>query len=1076
MARGELVERAFVAPGVREAEAWLCAELARHAQAARSNPSLLSQPVRVVVPGRPLREICLDRVLRALGGAVVGIRVQTLWSVALEVLEAAGAAPVDGALVFELAARRAIASEPVLRADLAGLEDGAGLAAGGLSDLLSARIASAGAADIERALNGLRGAERERTAALVHAAHAAHSALRAARVSRFAEVYEDAANALEQHGARTLAARAIYVHGFSGATGQAAELLRALMQRSDARLVVVDPPDTDTAQDAGSMAVRFARRVAGADPVPVPTQRHAAPRTSAFCARGESDELREVALLIRERIEGGAAPESIGVVARALEPRALALRRAFEEFGVPFSGGSEPSGVRPEQRRMAAALSVLSLRGGASADRWLDALAGPLAERREELRSALRASGVARLAQVAELVDAEWLRNTRRIALPHRGAVPEGERAEVRPARQFLDSEHVLAAAEAARRALEVVEGWPDGEPLDAHLRAVEQLSEALGSVPRAGQGPNEEWSALWGLQPGALAPLAVLAPGLRREELARAIELAQTQRARELGGAGSGVRVLGAQEARGATFEHLFLIGLERGEFPRAPRPDPLLPDRAREALAAALPDLEPKERQHEEERWLFAALASSAQELILSWRNADEDGREIAPSPFVQDALARAGLEAREIPYRRDATDRHPRSAREAAVHAALTGPRMELALALELALEEGIERFGSGFLPRGVAVAELAAARLEVLAEIEPDRRSRDGRARLASTGPWLGAVGRGACAGKEPVYVTRLEALARCPWQGFLVHGLGVERGPDPLLDLPDLDALLLGEAVHGALQLLLDPESEGRVQLAAVLERGPRDVPLPTPSAVERCLRDAARRALEEEGLRLPGLALALATRARPFVQRALALLANELRVLGAEVDGRAAGTVPLEFRADLVLGERGAPLLIDFKTGKPISEGKKETTRAKDLFAQTSSGKRLQAMAYALAAPGARGAYLFLDPEIADDCARVEVLATTTELRQAFDSTVQRLHAAWIDGVVPPRTEDDKGRPNAACVSCEVRRACLRDDSGNRRRLRELVEAARRDGAEGLVAAHSAVLLGPLEVGQEARA
>src|SRR4029453_14085750 len=115
--------------------------------------------------------------------------------------------------------------------------------------------------------------------------------------------------------------------------------------------------------------------------------------------------------------------------------------------------------------------------------------------------------------------------------------------------------------------------------------------------------------------------------------------------------------------------------------------------PDRARAALASVLVDLELKERQHEEERWLFAALASSAEELVLSWRNADEDGREIAPSPFVQDALARAGIAAREIPYRRDAVERSPRNAREVAIHAALTGPRKELILALELALEEGI-----------------------------------------------------------------------------------------------------------------------------------------------------------------------------------------------------------------------------------------------------------------------------------------------------------------------------------------------------------------------------------------------
>jgi hypothetical protein len=77
----------------------------------------------------------------------------------------------------------------------------------------------------------------------------------------------------------------------------------------------------------------------------------------------------------------------------------------------------------------------------------------------------------------------------------------------------------------------------------------------------------------------------------------------------------------------------------------------------------------------------------------------------------------------------------------------------------------------------------------------------------------------------------------------------VKALGVAPGPDPLLDLPDLDSLLLGNAVHGALQGLLAPDSEGRLELAAALERGARPAPPPTPAALENCLREAARDAL-----------------------------------------------------------------------------------------------------------------------------------------------------------------------------------------------------------------------------------
>ena len=50
---------------------------------------------------------------------------------------------------------------------------------------------------------------------------------------------------------------------------------------------------------------------------------------------------------------------------------------------------------------------------------------------------------------------------------------------------------------------------------------------------------------------------------------------------ATESGGNGGGIQVLDVVEARSRTFEHLFVLGLNRGEFPRVVQEDPLLPDR---------------------------------------------------------------------------------------------------------------------------------------------------------------------------------------------------------------------------------------------------------------------------------------------------------------------------------------------------------------------------------------------------------------------------------------------------------------------------------------------------------------
>ena len=57
------------------------------------------------------------------------------------------------------------------------------------------------------------------------------------------------------------------------------------------------------------------------------------------------------------------------------------------------------------------------------------------------------------------------------------------------------------------------------------------------------------------------------------------------------LGGAGGGVQVLSVMEARARTFDHLFVLGMNRDVFPRSIREDPLLGDSLRRSLADMLP-----------------------------------------------------------------------------------------------------------------------------------------------------------------------------------------------------------------------------------------------------------------------------------------------------------------------------------------------------------------------------------------------------------------------------------------------------------------------------------------------------
>ena len=111
-------------------------------------------------------------------------------------------------------------------------------------------------------------------------------------------------------------------------------------------------------------------------------------------------------------------------------------------------------------------------------------------------------------------------------------------------------------------------------------------------------------------------------------------------------------------------------------------------------------------------------------------------------------------------------------------------------------------------------------LAAARLAVVEEMDPDLSAPEGRATRHRLGPYFGFVGKLA-GGEEgeprqrSLYVTQLENLAACPWQLFLVRLLRIEPTPDPLGALPSVDPVLLGNTVHGVLERIARPPGRER---------------------------------------------------------------------------------------------------------------------------------------------------------------------------------------------------------------------------------------------------------------------
>ncbi len=441
-------------------------------------------------------------------------------------------------------------------------------------------------------------------------------------------------------------------------------------------------------------------------------------------------------------------------------------------------------------------------------------------------------------------------------------------------------------------------------------------------------------------------------------------------------------------------------------------------------------------------------------------------------------------------------------------AGLHAGREGWRPLLPAAIA---EARAELDGGGAQDPARAPAALAAIRLAVLDEMDPDRGTPEGRAVRLLPGPYFGFLGRTPRGGDDPrhgdLYVTVLEAFAACPWQTFLERFLRLEPTPDPLAALPGLDPLLVGNVVHAVLEAIVARSRGGRPRrlgtrpgtrldadpaddpaaMPGWAGRAPLPVPWPEPAELERLLAAAAERATADEGIALRGLARALAERARPFLAAAEAAEWGDPSApplaLGAElrgalrVEGGGGEPRPLFFKADRVdawpapaAGGSGAAglVLTDYKTGKPFAAAKTPEARRRAFLRRVREGKSLQAVAYGLGGgAGAVGRYLFLRPELEADRRAVEVAPDDAAAIDGFRHAVAAVLAAWDAGVMFPRLVDVAGRQEPArCKLCRVAEACLRGDSGARSRLLAYAgQAAEEDRRTAEAAAFSAVWL-----------
>ncbi len=1053
----------MIGRGVRATEDLLCAEVMRLCDEAERDWSLLAQPVRVVVPSRSLREHLAGALVRRRGRALAGVEVQTLHSVALDVLAEAGDPRTRADTLLPIMVRQFSRAEPALRAALEPMRDAWSVVVADVRDLLDAGFdpaAHAEALDECIAEEPLPHAARERARAVVRvAAQVGRRLAGLERVSgggRLAVAARGLRNAPE-----LLRSRAILVHGFADATGVASDLLEELTKRPGARVFVDRPPDPAAPAELDSGSTYTQRLLTRLSGVSV-REEHGAdppPKITLVKASGERGEVRAAAETIRDLLTAGTRPESIGVVARALHPYRAALRTQLGRLGIPFHGIGASAPAAGVERRLHALIDLVGEASGCAADRWLDARTLERS-RRMDLRIAWHVLGAAQLGAVAALDPKTVLEGESHLVLPvGRGIVADAgaeDAAEAQPTGGRLRKRRVPVAIleEEVRRASELgdhLDAWPDMGEFSDHSAALRALA-----VQHLGWQSDERSAQLLETALRALDAEIPAEFAISRDDLVALLRpMVSEVAAQPLGGGGAGVQVLSVTAARARTFEHLFVLGLNRDVFPRSITDAPLLPDGLRRRLEALLPEIPVPSRALDEERYLFAQLVSASPRVVLSWQSVDEEGKARAPSPLIEPLrLTHEPIEARSLASRPEEPAR-PRPAHEAALLEGLHGDPRGFRRALEAAARERAATVGER-----VEAEALAEGRARVLAELE-----RGGPER--GLGPYLGFVGSTRRSGdprNRKLFITRVEGQCRCPWQAFVEKILEVEAPPDALESLPTVTPLLKGAVVHDALEAIArDSLGERSDDLDALLDREAVPLAWPDANALEEHLRAAARKAMRDNGISMPGFGNLLVASARRLVEAARRLAwpgeGSDAKALGVEAWGSVevrdgSGRLhTIGFRADRIDRTPEGVRLVDYKSGRPYSDRKKDDTLRGHLRQKIAEGKLLQAGAYAAAVDGT-GTYVYLrEPEW--PAAVADVRSDDAEFMDAFRArAAQALDAVHL-GVFFPRLVDDKGNAPRTCDGCSVVSACVQGDSTARRRLlRWLAEGARRSDAE----------------------
>jgi RecB family exonuclease len=237
-----------------------------------------------------------------------------------------------------------------------------------------------------------------------------------------------------------------------------------------------------------------------------------------------------------------------------------------------------------------------------------------------------------------------------------------------------------------------------------------------------------------------------------------------------------NGVAVLSLAQTQAMRFRHLFLVGLVEGEVPSPARHNFLLhPDRT-SSLPEVLAELDSLPR----ERFLFRDALMNAERAVLTYPLM-EQGRELVPSPFLEEVRAAFGLGYDE---------------QIAPLATPETTPL--------LSGREALVRMGESDNARGAEALSLPAENVATLLRVERERRRTDSWSRydgyLTDDSPETDAQLRAIAA--RPISVTQLDEYAACPIRFFFRRVLRV-RGVEAYEE--EIAPHVRGQALHAILE-------------------------------------------------------------------------------------------------------------------------------------------------------------------------------------------------------------------------------------------------------------------------------